>query len=73
MMKKNDGKLGSKTIPFYNLKRHFTVDGYNKIRSTIHQFQGCYRHGCRNCHPENELKYKTMEQNTYFKSNGYNL
>ena len=42
--------------------------------NTIYQFQGCYWHGCQKCHPENTVKYdKTMEQNNYFKLNGYNL
>ena len=70
----HEGKVGKKLCQYYNLKRPFTVDGYDKTTNTIYQFQGCYWHGCRKCHPENEIKYdKTMEQNNLFKSNGYNL
>ena len=40
----------------------------------IYQFQGCYWHGCRKCHPGNEVRHdKTIEQKNCFKANGYNL
>lgn len=69
----HQGKVG-KHVQYYNLKRPFTVDGYCKKTNTIYQFQGCYWHGCRKCHPENEIKHdKTKEQNNLLKSNGYNV
>ncbi len=56
-------KVGKKICPEYNLKRPFTVDGYDFKNKTAYLFQGCYWHGCRKCNPENIIKYdKTMEQ-----------
>ena len=69
----HDGKVGEKKL-YYDRQRPFTVDGFDYKTNTIYQFQGCYWHGCRKCHPENQERYdRTMEQNNYFCLNGYNL
>jgi len=70
----HESKVGEKLCQYYNLKRPFTVDGYCKETKTIYNFQGCYWHGCRKCHPENIIKYdKTQEQNNVFRANGYKV
>ena len=52
----NENKVGyNKHRTYYNCKRPFTVDGYDKTTKTVYLFQGCYWHGCRKCHPENKL------------------
>ena len=67
-------KIGGDTKEYYNLKRPFTVDGYEHRNKKIYLFQGCYWHGCRKCHPENEVKYnKTMEQVNLLEHNGYKV
>ncbi len=56
-------KIGKKICQEYNLKRPFTVDGFDYKNKKAYLFQGCYWHGCRTCHPENIIKYnKSMEQ-----------
>ena len=70
----HNGKVGKKEEQYYKFKRPFTVDGYDKTTKTVYQFYGCYWHGCRKCHPSNEVKYdKTMEQRNLFLGNGLNL
>ena len=44
-----------KHTEYYNCKKPFTVDGYDKTSKTVYLFQGCYWHGCRKCHPEKIL------------------
>ena len=46
-------KIGDDTKQYYNLRKHFTADGYDKTTKTVYLFQGCYWHGCRKCHPQN--------------------
>ena len=36
----HEGKVGKKLCQYYNLKRPFTVDGYDKMTNTIYNFQG---------------------------------
>ena len=70
----NENKLGEKLCQYYSLKRPFTVDGYCEETKAIYNFQGCFWHGCRKCHPENVIKYdKTQEQNNLFRANGYKV
>jgi hypothetical protein len=70
----HENKVGKKLCQYYNLKRPFTVDGFDDTTNTVYQFQGCYWHGCRKCNPENVVKYdKTMEQNNLLRSNGYTV
>ena len=52
----NKNKVGTKLGPYYDLKRPFTVDGYEDDNKTAYQFQGCFWHGCRKCHPEQEIR-----------------
>ena len=67
-------KEGDKNVEYYNCKRPFTVDGYDRKNKNVYLFQGCYWHGCRKCHPENTTKYnKTMEQVNLLENNGYNV
>ena len=69
----HENKVG-KLCQYYNLRRPFTVDGYDKNNKIVYQFQGCYWHGCRKCNPENVVKYdKTMEQNNLLRANGYKI
>ena len=59
---RHKNKVGKQNV-YYNLRKPFTVDGYDKTTKTIYSTQGCYWHGCRKCHPENHIKYdKTQEQ-----------
>ena len=30
----------------------YSVDGYDADTNTVHEFYGCYWHGCRRCHPQ---------------------
>ena len=70
----NKNKVGEKLCRYYNCKKHFTVDGYDKTTKTAYLFQGCYWHGCRKCHPENIIRYdKTMEQVNLLESNKYKV
>ena len=42
--------------------KSYTVDGYDHTTNTIHQFSGCYWHGCRKCHKKFEKRCnKTLE------------
>ena len=67
-------KVGDKHEEYYNLKRPFTVDGYDRRKKKVYLFQGCFWHGCRKCHPENTTKYnKTMEQVNLLEHNGYDV
>ena len=67
---RHKNKVG-KPITYYNLKRPFTVDGYDKKHKTVYLFQSCYWHGCRKCHPETIIKYdKRMEQVNLLEANG---
>ena len=67
-------KIGDDTKQYYNLRKHFTADGYDKTTKTVYLFQGCYWHGCRKCHPENKVKYnKTMEQVNLYTMNKYKV
>ncbi len=51
-----------------------TADGFNRKTKTAYQFQGCFWHGCRKCHPENKEKgKKTEEINEKLTENGINL
>ena len=34
-------KVGDKHIEYYNCKRPFTVDGYDKTSKAVYLFQGC--------------------------------
>ena len=64
-------KVGEKTEAYFDLKRPFTVDGLDIETFTAYQFQGCFWHGCRKCHPENHVRYnKTMEQINYLENDG---
>jgi hypothetical protein len=73
----NDGnkKKGEQLYKkYYDLKRPFVVDGLDIKNKQVYLFQGCYWHGCRKCHPENEIKYdKTMEQVNLLESAGYTV
>ena len=54
--------------------RPITVDGLDMKNKIAYQFQGCYWHGCRKCHPENEMKYvRTSEQTEQLKEQGYKV
>ena len=54
--------------------RPITVDGLDMKNKIAYQFQGCYWHGCRKCHPENEMKYvRTLEQTEQLKEQGYKV
>jgi hypothetical protein len=54
--------------------RPITVDGLDMKNKIAYQFQGCYWHGCKKCHPENHMKHlKTMEQNERLKGQGYKV
>ena len=52
------------TNTYYKYDKHmFTVDGLDRKRKTIKEFNGCYFHGCPKCFPERKAKYnKTMER-----------
>jgi len=70
---RHKNKVGKQTV-YYNLKKPFTVDGYDKTTRTIYLFQGCYWHGCRKCNPENIIKYdKTQEQVNVLEYNKYKV
>ncbi len=67
-------KVGDKKEEYYNLKRPFTVDGFDRRKKKVYLFQGCFWHGCRKCHPENTTKYnKTVEQVNILEHNGYEV
>ena len=67
-------KVDNDVKEYYNLKRPFTVDGYDSKNKKVYLFQGCYWHGCRKCHPEHKVKYnKTMEQVNLLEHNGYEV
>ena len=54
--------------------RPITVDGLDMKNKIAYQFQGCYWHGCKKCHPENEMKYvRTLEQTEQLKEQGYKV
>ena len=55
-------------------KKSYTVDGYDHTTNTIHQFNGCYWHGCRRCYPDfEERRNKTVELSKLFTSKGMNV
>jgi hypothetical protein len=67
------GKRG-KQVQYYDLKRPFTADGYDRKTNTVYQFHGCYWHGCEKCYPDNVIKHdKTMEQTNLLIGNGYKV
>jgi hypothetical protein len=54
--------------------RPITVHGLDMKNKIAYQFQDCYWHGCKKCHPENEMSnYRTMEQIEHLKEQGYKV
>lgn len=41
------GNKGEYKIPESN----YTIDGYDPIKNTVYEFQGCFWHGCPHCFP----------------------
>ena len=60
---------------YYTKTQHlFTVDAMDKKNKIIKEYNGCYFHGCRKCHPEGDEKYKkTMERRTLLEMSGYRV
>ena len=61
----------------------YKVDGFCKKANTVHEFYGCFWHGCPNCYKPNirngkdqkdmgTLNEKTIEERETIKKAGYN-
>jgi len=61
------------TNTYYKYDKHmFTVDGLDRCKRIIKEFNGCYFHGCPTCFPERRTKYnKTMERKNLLELAGY--
>ena len=72
----HENKVDGDVKKYYECQpdKFFTVDGYDAKDKTIYEFQGCYWHGCRKCHPEQKIRYnKTMEKNNLLRASGYKV
>ena len=57
-----------------SFNKPITVDGYDIKTNKAYQFQGCYWHGCRKCHPDQIGRYnKTIEQVNILENEGINV
>ena len=57
-----------------SFNKPITVDGYDIKTNKAYQFQGCYWHGCRKCHPDQIGRYnKTIEQVNILENDGINV
>jgi hypothetical protein len=55
-------------------KKRYTVDALDVENKIVKEFNGCYWHGCPECHPENELKYQeTIKRKTLLENQGYRV
>ena len=51
----NKGKFNPE-ITYYKTSRHYLhVDGFNRKKAIVYEFNGCYWHGCPKCHPKLQL------------------
>ena len=70
----NKDKINPKIKYYNNAKHYFKVDGFDRNKKIAYEFNGCFWHGCRKCHPELVGKYdKTIEKENILKALGYNV